>query len=144
MPGRALAAISDREKSSRAVFGAGMEVAAGGGDGGVAEGGLHQMNRRAAVQSVAGVSVAEPVGRDAEFDAGALRRQADDPQHAHRLQRLAAFPRPKYRLLIGSVAPQIGEQACDGGGDLDGAGLAAFAEDGDLGAVAVGLHIPPA
>ena len=72
-----------------------MEVTPSGGDGGVAERGLDEMDRRAAVQSVAGVSVPEPVGRDVEFDAGALCRPAHDANHAYRLQGLPASPRPK-------------------------------------------------
>ena len=38
-----------------------MEVAAGGGDAGVAESGLHQMNRRAAVKSMRSVRVPQDV-----------------------------------------------------------------------------------
>jgi hypothetical protein len=40
------------------------KVAAGGGDAGMAQGGLDEMYRRAAVEGMRGVRVTEPVGRD--------------------------------------------------------------------------------
>ena len=55
---------SESEKAARAVLGAGVEIFAGGGDGGVAEGGLHQMNRGAAVEGMGTVRVPHPVRRN--------------------------------------------------------------------------------
>jgi hypothetical protein len=52
------------EVSSRTVGGAGMEVAARGGDRGVPERLLHQVDGCAPIQTVAGVGMAQPVGRN--------------------------------------------------------------------------------
>ena len=41
-----------------------MEIAPGGGDGGVAEGGLDEVDRRTAIERMRGVGVPEPVRRD--------------------------------------------------------------------------------
>lgn len=120
-----------------------MEIAAGSGNGGVAKGGLNEVNGGAAVERVAGVSVAEPVRRDMEFDAGALRRLADDPKDGSGLNG-APLSRTEYRVAVRGIATESGKQAGNGGRDLDGAGFAAFAEDGDLGAVAVRLDVAPA
>ena len=62
-----------REKSSRAVLGAGVEVTAGGDDGGVAEGSLHQVNGRPAVEGMGGVGMPHPVRGNRQIDAGANR-----------------------------------------------------------------------
>jgi len=48
------------------------------GDAGLAKGGLHQMNGCAEVEGVRSMRVAEPVGRNGEFDAGATGCSADN------------------------------------------------------------------
>jgi hypothetical protein len=56
--------LSEGQKSAGAFVGAGVEVAAGGGYSGVAEGSLDEVEGRAAVEGVGGMGVAEPVGGD--------------------------------------------------------------------------------
>ena len=55
-----------------------MGVAAGGGQALVAKRLLHEVGRRAAVEGVRGVRVAEPVRRDVLFDAGRPGSSPDD------------------------------------------------------------------
>ena len=68
----------------------GVEVAAGGGDRGVAEGGLHQVDGGVAVEGVAGVGVAHPVGRDVLFEAGAAGGGVDEAAHLGDVERSPA------------------------------------------------------
>ena len=53
--------VSKCQKSSRAVLGAIMEVTARGGDGGVTDGGPHQVTGHPAVEGVIGVGMPQPV-----------------------------------------------------------------------------------
>jgi hypothetical protein len=62
---------SQCEKSSRAILG--VEVTAGGDDGGVAEGSLHQVNGRPSVEGMGGVGMPHPVRGNRQIDAGANR-----------------------------------------------------------------------
>ena len=55
-----------------------MGVPAGGGEALVAEGLLHEVGRRAAVEGVGGVRVADPVRGDVLFDAGRTGSFTDD------------------------------------------------------------------
>ena len=72
---------SQCRKPTGAVLGAGVEVTAGGDDGGVAERGLHQVNGRPAVEGVGGMGMAHPVRGDRQIDAGAHCGSAHDAQH---------------------------------------------------------------
>jgi hypothetical protein len=120
-----------------------MEVTAGGSDAGMAEGGLDQVDRGAAVKGVGSVSVAEPVRGDGQFDAVAAGGFADDAQDGHGFQRGAMLARPEHGFVLAGFSAQFREVSGDRSRQLDGAGFAALAEDGDLGAVAVGLHVAP-
>ena len=55
-------ASSDEQVSCRAVVGSDVEVSAGGGDGGTAEGGLDEVDGGAVIEGVRGVGVAQPMG----------------------------------------------------------------------------------
>jgi hypothetical protein len=57
----ALPSDLQRQETARAVVGPGMQVASGGGDAGMSEGGLHQVNGRPTVEGMRGVGVAEPM-----------------------------------------------------------------------------------
>jgi hypothetical protein len=78
LPGRRVPAWpwSQRQKSAGTIAGTGMQVPPGGGDAGVPEGGLHQVNGRAAVEGMRSVGVAKPMGRNRECDASAGGRLA--------------------------------------------------------------------
>jgi hypothetical protein len=67
------------EVSSRTVGGAGMEVAARGGDRGVPERLLRQVDGRAPVEAVARMSIAQPVRRDLGGEAGPRGGRFHDP-----------------------------------------------------------------
>ena len=71
----------DRQKTAGALVRPGMQVTPSGGNTGMSEGGLHQVNGRAVVEGVGGVRMAEPVRRNRQLNAGAPGRQAHDPQH---------------------------------------------------------------
>jgi hypothetical protein len=47
-----------------------MKVLAGGGDRGMAQGGLHRVDRRPPVQGMGGVGMAQPMGRHRDLDPG--------------------------------------------------------------------------
>lgn len=66
------------QKPRRAFNGSGVQVSAGGRNAGVSEGYLDQMDRSAALNSVGGVRVAEPVWRDVQIDSCLAGRLADD------------------------------------------------------------------
>ena len=59
-----------------------MQIAAGSGDVGMSERRLRQVNGRAAVEGVRSMSVAEPMGRDREFNAGAPGRMMYDAENS--------------------------------------------------------------
>jgi hypothetical protein len=120
-----------------------VEVSAGGGDAGMAEGGLDQVDGAAAIKGVRSVSVAEPVRRNGQFDAGAEGGLADDAQDGHGFQRGAMLARPEHGIVLAGFAAQFSQGGGDRSGHLNGTGLAALAEDGDLDAFAVGLHVAP-
>jgi len=62
----------------------GMQIAACGRDGGVAERGLDKVDGSAAVQGVGGVGVPEPVRRHSQLNAGASGGLADNLQNGQR------------------------------------------------------------
>ena len=135
-----------REEAAGAVVGAGVEVAAGGGDAGMSEGSLHQMNRRTAVKSMGSVCMPEPVGRNGKFNAGARCCLAYHAEYSERPQNSAVA------LLAGAedriaglrvVTPQAAHEFPDGSRDLDSPGDSSFSEHCHLAAVGVGLQIPP-
>src|SRR5215207_8877490 len=64
----------------------GTQVLAGRRPRGVAQRGLDQVDRGTAVERVAGVGVAQPVGRHGQVDAGPFGRSPDDPQDLDRAQ----------------------------------------------------------
>lgn len=69
---------SDGEVLPAALRRSCVQVLAGRRHRGVAQRGLHQVNRRSPVQGVAGVGVAQEMGRDVGQDAGVPRRLAHD------------------------------------------------------------------
>ena len=138
---------SQWEEAAGAVVGAGVKVAASGGDAGVPEGGLHQMNGRPAVEGMGSMGVAEPVGRNVQFDAGARRCLAHHLEHSERPQN------PAVALLAGAedritwlraVTSQAAHESPHRSRDLDSPGDAAFSEHRHLAAIGIRLQIPPA
>ena len=121
-----------------------MKISPGGGDGGVAECRLDQVDGRPAVEGMGGVGVAQPVRGDGEIDAGAAGGLPDDAQHGHSLKSGAMFARAEDRILLLGSRTKRGQKLGDRFGELDGSGLGAFAPDGDLGSVAVWLDVAPA
>jgi hypothetical protein len=63
-----------------------MGVAAGGCQAGVADRRLHQMRRCTAVESVADMGMAQPVGGNCRREAGPLGGPLDDAMHLGRIQ----------------------------------------------------------
>jgi hypothetical protein len=94
----------------------------------MAEGGLYQVDRGAAVEGVGSVRMAKPVRRNREFDAGAAGGLADDTQNGHGVQRGAMLARPEYGVVPAGVAAQFRQGGGDRSRQLNGAGLAALAE----------------
>lgn len=84
------AGVEAGEGVAGAAVGTQVDVAGGGGKGGVAEGPLHLMHGRAAVQGVAGVGVAQPVGGDGGLEAGPPRGGAHEAARGARIQRASA------------------------------------------------------
>jgi hypothetical protein len=76
----------------------GMQVTARGRYGSVPEGGLHQMNRRAAVKGVAGMGVAHPVWRYLLFQPGPAGGGVDDAADLGHIQRSPALAARKNGL----------------------------------------------
>ncbi len=134
-----------REETAGTVVRTGMQVAAGRRDAGMAEGSLHQVNGRAAVEGMGGVRMAKPVRRNGDFNAGAISRLANDPQDSQRPEPTAVFGLTRFEHGIGGtlVRPQTAHQFPHGGGYLNGAGEAALSEHGNLAAVSVRLQVPP-
>ena len=95
---------SPRQVARRAVVGPGVGVAAGGGEAGVADGGLHEVDGGAAVERVADMGVAQPVRRDGFRQSGALGGLLDDAVHLRGIER-AALPRAEHRR-VGVFGPQ--------------------------------------
>ncbi len=84
------------------------------------------------------------MGRDGSGYAGSPGGLADDSQDGNRLETPAAFARAEYRVGLGGLAAQGRQKRGYRRGQLNGAGLSALAEDGDLGAVATRLYVAPA
>ena len=142
-PGAAL----QREEATGTVVGTGVQVAPGGGDAGMSQRGLHQVNGRPAVEGMGGMRVPEPVGRDGEFDAGAPGGLADDAEHRQRLQNAAMLPLAGAEEGIagpGIGASQTADESPNRSGHLDGSRDTTFTEDRDLAAIPVRLQVPPA
>ena len=143
-----LAALPDLqgEKPAGAVVRAGMQITPGGGDARVSESGLHQVNGRAAVESVRSMRVTEPLRRDGNFDAGAMGGFADDAQDGDRAEPASAFPLAGAEDRIirsGLRGSQRGDQFPDRSRHLNRAGDPALAKHGNLAAVSIGLQVPP-
>ena len=78
---------SHAEIAGGAAGGASVQVAARGGDRGVPEGSLHEVDGRAAVEAMAGVRMAQPMRRDLGREAGPRGGGFDDqmPNRGHRV-----------------------------------------------------------
>ncbi len=134
------------EKTTGAVLRPGMQVAAGGGNAGMSERRLHQVNGGAAVEGMGGVRVPEPVGRDGEFNAGAAGRLPDQTEHGKRPENTAMVLLAGAEDGIagpGAGGPQSMDESPDGSWHLDGSGDAPFPENRDLAALAVRLQVAP-
>ena len=135
-----------RKKAAGAFFGPGMQITAGRGDAGVSESGLHQMNGSTAVEGVRSMRMAEPVGRNGEFDAGPVGRLADDAEDRHRAEPSSALPLagPEDGIVGGCVrGAEAEEQFPYRSRNLNRAGDSAFAKYGNLAAVLIGLQVSP-
>src|SRR5215212_2266335 len=109
-----------------------MEVAARGGHRGMAERGLHEVDRRAPVEAVARMRMAQPVGRDLGGEPGPLGCGFHDPVHGALVERASALAGAEHRSVwLWAVrdraqgGPGVGREEYD-------AGLAALAVDRDL------------
>jgi hypothetical protein len=79
----------------------------------MAEGSLNQVDRSAAVERMARMSVAKPVRRDSQLDAGASGGLADDTQDGHSFQRGAVFSGPEHGIDLAGFAAQLREGGSD-------------------------------
>ncbi len=86
----------------------------------------------------------EPVGRNRHLDSSAKRGLAHDAENGKAAQRGAMAAGPEDGVIFTGGIAKLRQQGGDGRWQLDSSGLAAFAENSDLSAVAIGLHIPPA
>ncbi len=84
------------------------------------------------------------MGRNGSSYAGSPGGLADYPQDGNRLEAAATFTRAEYRIGLGGIAAQGRQKRGYRRGQLNGAGLSALAEDGDLGAIAIRLYVAPA
>lgn len=70
----------------------------------MAQGGLHQVNRRAPFQRVRGMGVAQPMGRDGSLDARPPGRLADDAPRLRRREP-AALAGAEDRIVRAVTGP---------------------------------------
>src|SRR5439155_20167151 len=100
------------------------------------------MNRTASIQRMAGVGMAEPMGRHKISNVGAFARGAHDSDHL-RFVKTAALAGPK-QLRVGAcpVTQRRNLSPC-GGGEKHRPRLSTLAGDFDLASVAAVLHVPP-
>jgi len=119
-----------------------MQVTPGGGYRGVSQGGLHQADRRSSVESVAGVSVSQPMTRDIFVDLGSLSRSSHDSPNLRWVEvpNLAAR---KNGSGIWSVISKRCNNCPHGGWQQNGSCLFAFAENADLAPIDSLLQIVP-
>ena len=80
-----------RQELTGAFFRPGMQVTSGGGDTRMTQGGLHQMNGRAAIQSMRSMGVPQPVRGNGNFDSGPPGRPFYNAPDAGVRQRLSPF-----------------------------------------------------
>ena len=108
----------------------------------MAEGGLHERYRGAAVERMAGVGVAEPVRRGSGRNSCLGGGLFDDTVDLHRRE-MPAFVRSEHRIPFAGVAPERAQLSPDPWGEQNDPGLAAFAEYGDLAGILARLQIAP-
>jgi hypothetical protein len=138
-----------REESAGAIVGPGMKVkvASGGGDAGMSESGLHQVNGGAAVEGMGGVRVPEPVGRDGDLDASAPGRLAHDAEHGQGTQNAAvgSLAGAEDRITGAGIGiPGAVDEFPNGSGHLNGTRHSTLAENRDLATVLIRLQVSPA
>ena len=131
--GRCQSWRSPRQVERRAVVGPGVGVAAGGGEAGVADGGLHEVDGGAAVERVADMGVAQPVRRHRFWEPGALGGLLDDAVHL--LGSSAPPCRERNSGAAESFDPQRHQLLPDRRLEQHSPRFAALAEQGDLAAV---------
>lgn len=126
-----------------AVVRPGVQVAAGGGDAGVAERRLHQADRRPVVERVRSMGVPQPMGADRAGQAGTAGGALDDSVHRRLVEVAAAAAGAEHRRVRRGGAAQRRHRAPHRGRQQDRAGPAALAEDRQLPGVAAGLQVAP-
>ncbi len=100
----------------------------------MAESGLDEVDRRAAVQSVTGMGVAHPVGRGFLFEAGAFPRCIHDSPDLRNVE-VSTLPAPKDRIGSRSTAAQFHQHPPGASLQQNRARPASFAEHRNLTAV---------
>ena len=100
----------------------------------MAERGLDEMDRRAAVEGVAGVGVAHPVRGNLLLEAGLFSGCVDDAADLGDVQRSSALAARKYGIGFPGISFDGLEQLPDRGLQQNRPGFAAFAENRDLAA----------
>lgn len=119
-----------------------MEIAAGGGNGCMAESSLYEMDGRAAVERMTGMGVTQPVRRDLLGQSGSLRGNVDHPSNLGDVQ-MTALATAEDRICRGGIPAERLQQIPSLGLEKNRTGLAAFAEDGDLAAIAAREQVTP-
>jgi len=119
-----------------------MNVAAGGGEGGVTKCGLYNVNFGVSIEGMAGVGVAEPVWGDLLPNSGSFGGAADD-SHCLDAAEVAAFAAAEDRIVVtgGSTKGHKGIPYCPG--KQHSPGLAAFAVGSHLSTVCSWLEVSP-
>ena len=112
----------------------------------MAQGGLHQVNRRTPIEAVAGVGVAQPVGRNIGLNAHSLGRRSHNSHQLRGIQ-VAPLATPKDRVLaMGQRLDRLAiglEFLPERWRQQHRAGFVALAIDRHLAPIPSGLQISP-
>src|SRR4051794_31769726 len=109
----------------------------------MAKGLLHQMDGRASVEAMAGMSMAQPVGRDLGGEPGPLSRGFHDPVHGSLVERAAALAGAEHRSVWLCAVCDRAQGGPGAGREEHDPGLAALAVNRDLSGPVARSEIAP-
>src|ERR1039457_7667181 len=96
---------SERKEFAGTLLRPRMHISAGGGNTGVSERGLHQMNGRAPVQGLGGMGMPQPVRRHRQLQTGALGCPSHNPPDRRFGERVSLLPPPKKTKFVSGLPP---------------------------------------
>jgi hypothetical protein len=131
-----------RQIPRRTIIRPRVQIAPGCGDRGVTKGGLHERDGRPAVECMAGVGMAQPVGGSGHGDSGFRCGLLDDAVDLHRRE-VPALIRSEHRIPFPGLTAERDQFAPDPRGQQHHPRLAALAEDGDLAGILARLQVAP-